>query len=231
MLRDVTILYGPGLMMRRLLVVIFASLLAGCASSSHEPGPNLTLLKWKLTGWHDSGGYERSMAGAAEPARKTLEHYLRGVTPQNFAIVFDIDETLLSNWPYLCSGQFALDPATFAVWTKRERGIALAPLAGIYAKAHAYQIPIFLISGRDESLRDATCRDLQEAGYWGWSGLFLKPSAYHDTSIIPFKSGVRKMLVEKGYDVILNVGDQDSDLAGGYAQHRIKLPNPFYYIP
>ena len=145
--------------------------------------------------------------------------------------IFDIDETLLSNWPYLNAGQFAISADTFAAWTNREHGIALAPLRDLFARAHAYQIPIFLISGRDESLRAATQRDLEEAGYWGWSGLFLKPPGYRDSSIVPFKSGVRKMLTERGYQIILNVGDQDSDLEGGYARNRFKLPNPFYYIP
>ncbi len=34
-----------------------------------------------------------------------------------------------------------------------------------------------------------------------------------------------------GYDVILNVGDQVSDLQGGHADRAVKLPNPMYSIP
>lgn len=218
-------------MTRFLCVACVVASLAGCASSSREPSPNVTLLKWECIQWHDSGAYDRAFARAAEPARRTLEHYLRKETPQNFAVVFDIDETLLSNWGYLRDGDFALLPHTFAQWLQREHAVALAPMREIYTRAHAYQIPIFLVSGRDEAWRSATVRDLTEAGYWGWSGLFLKPAGYRDTSIIPFKSGVRKMLTEKGYDVVLNVGDQESDLEGGYARRRFKLPNPFYYIP
>ncbi|HEY8899970.1 MAG TPA: HAD family acid phosphatase [Chthoniobacterales bacterium] len=218
-------------MLRFLVAPLLSAALLGCASSSREPNPNLTLLKAENVAWHDSGAYDRAFARAADPARRTLEGYLRGVTPQNFAVVFDIDETLLSNWPYLSAGQFAISAETFAAWTIREHGIALTPMREVYAKAHAYQIPIFLVTGRDESLRAATQRDLEEAGYWGWSGLYMKPSSYRDPSIIPFKSGVRKMLTEHGYQIILNVGDQDSDLAGGYARHRFKLPNPFYYLP
>jgi hypothetical protein len=30
--------------------------------------------------------------------------------------------------------------------------------------------------------------------------------------------------------IVLNMGDQESDLMGGYAQRTFKLPNPFYYI-
>jgi len=31
--------------------------------------------------------------------------------------------------------------------------------------------------------------------------------------------------------IVLNVGDQFSDLEGGYALHPTKLPNPMYYLP
>ncbi|MGH8049003.1 MAG: HAD family acid phosphatase, partial [Chthoniobacterales bacterium] len=111
------------------------------------------------------------------------------------------------------------------------RDTALDPMGRVFAKARAYHIPIFLISGRPESLRTATVRNLEAAGYWGWTQLYLKPDADHSTSIIPFKSGVRKMLTEQGCEIILNVGDQHSDLEGGYARHIVKLPNPFYYLP
>jgi len=214
---------------RCLLLIILG--LAGCATAQKEPSPNLTILKWRCIHWHDSGAYAQAFAHAAEPARITLDRYIREGVPKNAAIVFDIDETLLSNWPYLVSTQFALEPKTFAAWTKSEHAIALAPTRGIYALAQAHQIPIYLVTGRDESLRAATIRDLHEAGYTGWSGLFLKPANYSNPSIIPFKSGVRKMLAAEGHDILLNMGDQYSDLEGGYARNSFKLPNPFYYLP
>jgi HAD superfamily, subfamily IIIB (Acid phosphatase) len=31
--------------------------------------------------------------------------------------------------------------------------------------------------------------------------------------------------------ILVNVGDRDSDLAGGHARRAFKLPNPMYYIP
>jgi predicted secreted acid phosphatase len=216
--------------MKRLPAFLLALALVGCATS-HEPRPNLTLLEWRCIAWHDSGDYDRAFARAARPAMRVLDHYLRGETPRNYAIVFDIDETLLSNWAYLRATGFDLQPATFAKFIATEHAVALAPTREIFAKAHAYRIPIFLVTGRSESMRAATRRDLEQAGYWGWSGLFMKPDTYRDGSVVPFKSGVRKMLTEQGYDIILNLGDQKSDLAGGYARRRVKLPNPFYYIP
>jgi predicted secreted acid phosphatase len=47
-----------------------------------------------------------------------------------------------------------------------------------------------------------------------------------------YKSGERRKIVEAGYRIILNVGDQMSDLTGSpRAELSVKLPNPFYYIP
>ena len=34
-----------------------------------------------------------------------------------------------------------------------------------------------------------------------------------------------------GLLIVVNMGDQDSDLAGGYAERTFKLPDPFYYVP
>jgi hypothetical protein len=49
--------------------------------------------------------------------------------------------------------------------------------------------------------------------------------------VIPFKSGARASIARQGYDVIADVGDQWSDICGGYADHIYKLPNPTYYLP
>ena len=38
-------------------------------------------------------------------------------------------------------------------------------------------------------------------------------------------------LKKQGYKIIENIGDQYSDLTGGYSAATYKLPNPFYYIP
>lgn len=219
-----------GGMWRLCWLLIFPAFLVGCTATD-EPHPNVSILKAKCVRWHESGGYSAAFERAAEPARAALESQLRRDPPGKQAVVFDIDETLLSNWPYLRQQQFVLRLDTFAKWIRTGKALPLAPTKEIYERAKAHAIPIFLVTGRPEFLRAATVRDLQEAGYSGWSGLHMKPTHDADPSIIPFKSGVRRMLTENGYDIILNVGDQKSDLAGGYARRAVKLPNPFYFIP
>jgi hypothetical protein len=41
---------------------------------------------------------------------------------------------------------------------------------------------------------------------------------------------MRDELQKEGKLIILNIGDQHSDLIGGNAKKSIKLPNPFYLI-
>ena len=48
---------------------------------------------------------------------------------------------------------------------------------------------------------------------------------------IEFKTSVRKEIAEKGYAIIADIGDEYSDLVGGYAEGKFKLPDPMYYIP
>ena len=38
------------------------------------------------------------------------------------------------------------------------------------------------------------------------------------------------MIEKHGYDIVANVGDQQSDLDGGHADGDFKLPDPFYFI-
>lgn len=42
------------------------------------------------------------------------------------------------------------------------------------------------------------------------------------------RAGGRAAIEAQGYTIVANVGDQESDLAGGRAERAFKLPNPFY---
>jgi predicted secreted acid phosphatase len=48
---------------------------------------------------------------------------------------------------------------------------------------------------------------------------------------IQYKSGTRAYIESQGYHVVADIGDQFSDLLGGYAQKTFKMPNPNYYLP
>jgi predicted secreted acid phosphatase len=48
---------------------------------------------------------------------------------------------------------------------------------------------------------------------------------------IQYKSGTRAYIESQGYNVVADLGDQFSDLEGGFADKTFKMPNPNYYLP
>jgi hypothetical protein len=46
-----------------------------------------------------------------------------------------------------------------------------------------------------------------------------------------FKAPATRGLAERGYAVVLTVGDQERSLRGGHAEHAFMLPNPVYSLP
>jgi predicted secreted acid phosphatase len=91
-------------------------------------------------------------------------------------------------------------------------------------------VAVFFISGRPANLREATERNLREAGY-RWTRMIIYPDGAHVDSAVDFKAPERRKIQEQGYSIILNMGDQESDLRGGYAERTYKLPNPVYKLP
>lgn len=203
--------------------------LTSCATS--VPEPNLGQYKLKLTKWHESGEYKRAFAAAAQLGADYLARRVsEKKAGERIAVVFDIDETLLSNWGYLTERDFGITARSFSDWIARHDDPALAPTQAIYQAARRAGVPIFLITGRSEALRANTMRQLRAAGYSDWVQLYMRPLDYREPSVIPYKSGARQEISGKGYTIILNMGDQWSDLKGGFAEKAVKLPNPYYYI-
>ena len=145
------------------------------------------------------------------------------------AIVFDVDETLLSNYTAIDADNFTFGPQSQAEATN-EIGEAIDPSLALFNLAKKKGITVFLITGRRENTRAHTTSNLTREGFTGYKELILKPDASTD-STVAYKSGARKGIENQGYRIVANVGDQYSDLAGGHSGVAFKLPNPFYFLP
>ncbi len=116
------------------LCALIVAGLTSCATS--VPQPNLGQYKLKLAQWHQSGDYDRAFAVAAKPGAEYLKHRIsQRKAGERTAVVFDIDETLLSNWGYLTARNFGITAASFADWVARNNDPALAPTQAIYFAA------------------------------------------------------------------------------------------------
>ena len=145
------------------------------------------------------------------------------------AIVFDVDETALSNYSAIDADNFTFGTNSQAEATN-EIGKAIEPTLELYKLAQDRGIATFFITGRREAARAHTASNLQREGFTGYKELVLKPDASTDSTIV-YKSGARKAIEDQGYRILASVGDQYSDLAGGHEAVAFKLPNPFYFLP
>lgn len=179
-----------------------------------------------LTEYHDSGEYEADLAAVDGAAEEYLNSHLTTGRSKP-ALVLDIDETSLSNYAGLLASGFTA--AGLAVDAVTGTDTAIVPTLKLYRDAIAHGVAVFFITGRPSVLQGTTEENLSKVGYdEGWAALYFKPS---EADTEAFKSSTRSQIDRSGYRIVVNVGDQQSDLDGGSAQQDFKLPDPFYYIP
>lgn len=213
--------------MKHFITALF--LLLNTAAIAQTPA-NLALLRQEIIHYHDSGEYMHEVDIQFQQAKIFLNHYLTSNKTQKPAIVLDIDETVLSNYEALRSQNFNDDETAFIKQITSGNYHAIPAALDLYHYAKEKNVAVFFITGRYENFRASTIKNLHQAGFDGWDGLYLKPVDYHAKSAAPYKTKTRQKIQENGYDIVLNIGDQKSDLRGGFADKTVKLPNPFYFV-
>jgi acid phosphatase len=181
----------------------------------------------------DCGCYTKELEEQSARAIAFLRNRAAEHRPDDkLAVVLDIDDTAVANYPYYVTTDFGHVPTTFDAWVLSAKAPAIVPTLDIFKAARELGMAVFFISGRREQQRAATEENLIAAGYKEWSGMILRGPEDTGTKAIDFKAAGRKKIIQQGYRVVLNVGDQLSDLAGDpQAEFSVKLPNPMYFIP
>jgi hypothetical protein len=215
---------------------------------------NLGELKKLLADYHDhvvSGGFTQYQLDQQRTTEAASAYVLqRAKAATRPALVLDIDETSLDNYAQMAAndyGYIPLSPCPMEggaiakgqgcgnqAWDRLAQAPAIAATLKLFNAAKAAGVAVFFITGRGEDERDATMKALHAAGYDGWAGLVLKPASWVSrppVSVANYKATERARLVLHGYTVLASVGDQPSDLAGGYAERFFLMPNPYYRLP
>jgi hypothetical protein len=218
---------------------------------------NIDLFKRRLLAYRCTA-YENDIAEVLGKARKWVA--ARAGEVQRPAIVLDIDETSLLNWPRIYQDDYAYipsvpgghcdfvqvgDPCGDLDWQQSARAAALGPTLALYKLARCIEqaasctkVDVFFVTGRreqahnDEMASVWTLRNLQLAGFDGIARdhLYMRDPA-STGSVSIHKTAARTEIEDKlGFVIIANVGDQNSDLVGGHAEMTFKVPNPFYFI-
>jgi predicted secreted acid phosphatase len=185
--------------------------------------------------------YDMDVAAVFDAAQKLVEESAAQV--KRPALVLDIDETSLTNWPNLIADDFGFvtggscdvipaGPCEFNQWILKSSAKALDPALKLFKAASANGVAVIFITGRPNAQRDATILNLDHAGFEGWTELRTRPDRDGLLTVQEFKTAERTKVEEgEGYTIIANVGDQFSDLRGDHPGLSVfKVPNPFYFI-
>ena len=207
-----------------------ALLLCACGSGPAAAGePRAPAAPEDIVEYRDSGEWDRDTSERIDAARASLAGALDEGTVVRPAIVLDVDDTSLSNYECLKRSNFRQS----ARGSCGPRGVspAIPQTLALYRFARERGVAIFFITGRRERLRSVTRSNLRAEGYPGLHSAAdaARPrAAGHRTTAGRRAPAAR--LTRRGYRILINVGDQRSDLTGGYARRTFKLPNPMYVI-
>ncbi len=219
---------NKGMIINTCFAIFCAFLLA--KTTFAEPN-NIGQLITEIKHYHDSGAYQHELNLAIDKAKQYILNRAQTSQNEKLAIVLDIDETSLSNYSSMEARHFMPDHKKIHEDILAARGAPILPTLSLYREALKHHVAVFFVTGRNPSERSATIKNLKQAGFNKWNGLYVRTNHYKNKSIIPFKSSIRAEIIRQGYKIIASIGDQHSDLKGGYAEKTFKLPNPYYYLP
>lgn len=209
-----------------LILLLPILILTGCFGSPRTP--NLPETKRQVAQYVLSGDYEADVRTKVREGLDYLADYRAG--PRTPAIVLDVDDTAITTWEYQKAMQFGFYYPALQAWRAEADAAAIEPVLTLYKYARDNGITVFFVTGRRERDREVTALNLERAGYDAYEELIMKPNDYDNDSVMGFKTASRARIESLGFRILLNVGDQESDLVGGFAERTIKLPNPFYLV-
>ncbi|HEY1337082.1 MAG TPA: HAD family acid phosphatase [Bryobacteraceae bacterium] len=222
--------------LRLLGIILVAPMLAPAqvAESQAPPVaatlPNLADVINQLVRYHDTGQYDFEIRQVVEAARSYADTRVKAAgKDERLAAVFDIDETALSNYEVMADCGFCSGRAQSRLYSN-VKAQAIPPVLDLFNFVKSKGVKVFFVTGRSDTQRENTARNLKEVGYLDYEDLLMRPAGNTEPARL-MKPVRRQSIVDKGYTIILNIGDQASDLAGCCAERTFKLPNPFYLVP
>ena len=208
----------------RTIFAMIAFLLGGGDAAIAQSTPSPTKSD-EIVAYRESGDWDADIDRVIRRARRQV---IRHRDDSNPAMVLDIDDTSLST--YECLKEFEFDRRA-SDCGKRDDLPAVSQTRELYRFARRQGVSVFFITGRRERARGSTRRNLRAAGYSGTLRVRLRPNREAPGTHDGWKARTRAAIEARGYTIVANVGDQRSDLDGGHALRRFKLPNPMYVIP
>lgn len=211
-------------LIKKIVFVCFAILTTACSSGSLV---NLTDSKNSIRKYYEDGQYINEMNSIVEDV---INKYNNVEFKPNDAVVFDVDETVLSNFDYIKSIDYGYDLNLWNNWLDKAEAEKIIPAKKLYDFFVFKGAKVIFLTGRYWYSCDATYKNLVNQGFDQFDTLICRSEEELKISSPQFKANHRKNLSLNGYNIIACIGDQETDFVGGYTGEIIKFPNYIYKI-
>jgi len=189
---------------------------------------NLAVARDNVAHYYESQCYHKEVA---QLMNKAMAHFSKQVDPEKkLTFIFDIDETILSEYWFLKHIQFGYVPELDHEWIMKGEIPAIPEVKKFYDFLIQHGYHVIFLTGRRKDEYDATLKNLHREGITGFDKLIVRSPEHYKLSAREYKEQVRHRLELDGYKIVGCVGDQQSDCAGPAVGYAIKLPNYVYII-
>lgn len=209
--------------MKKLLIIVSIIYISACS-----PGlQNLQFYKEDVEKYYESGRYGLEVREIVEDVLDELKKAPSVVNP---TVVFDIDETTLSNYKYIKQISFGYKHSDWEKWMSKSQSEAILQIKYLYDYLVEHNYKIVFLTARGENQYNATYKNLVNEGYTQIDTLICRPLKSPKLPSAVYKEREREKLAEAGYNIVACVGDQESDIIGEYTGIKVKLPNYMYIV-
>jgi acid phosphatase len=208
---------------RYLIIFISAATLESCSSTL----PNLSDVKEEIINYYSSGKYVEEVNNVIDDA---IAKFNNVKASDNSLVVFDIDETALSNYSFDKGIDFGYVPGLWEKWVDSAKAPAIDGVKRLYDFLIKKGFKVVFITGRSEHNYAPTFKNLVSSGYTIFDTLIVRNASEKNLTALEYKSKKRVELTEKGYNIIGDIGDQYSDLDGSDHGIQVKIPNYTYIV-
>ncbi len=175
------------------------------------------------------GAYKKALTQAVSSLERRFKPWLIDhIRSNDDVIVFDIDETLVSNLAYLQSVNYAPTTEGFYAYLATAKVVAVVEVLDLATWAVSKGYNVLVLTGRPQRFYDITKQQLAVLGLSG-SRVSLR---CNDTTLatVAFKKHVFAQLHRAGKNVLLHATDQCAEVWPGQSLWQLVLPNPFYKV-
>lgn len=204
------------------LTLILTLTLLSCTSDELL---NLRVAKDRVKDYYESGRYDEELNEIYSDAKSQIGNI---EIKKNSAAIFDVDDTALSNYEISKRLDYGYDYQIIQDWVLSAKLPAIKQTLDFYNYLKSKGVRLIFLTGRNIEEYDATYRNLVEQGYKDFDTIIVRSDQERKLGAAHFKTQKRKELTEQGYEIIICVGDQWTDLTGDYTGIRVKISNYLY---